>query len=230
MKMKELESRTGVSRESIRYYIREGLLPEPKKLKRNVAEYGIEHVERTQLIKRLQDEHFLPLKVVKKVLDTVTDQASRGTLSRPALSQLLSSLIQGNEDSTPISVTDLVASTCLSEEDIEEMAAVNAIEIDPKGLLSAQDAEVVRLWADARSAGFTADRGWGRDFLKRYVEICEQWAELETGRFLAAFADTPDEEAAEIGARGLAISNRLAALLHNHAVLRLIRESTVSRR
>ena len=226
MKMKELESRTGVSRESIRYYIREGLLPQPKKLKRNVAEYGIEHVERTQLIKRLQDEHFLPLKVVKDVLDTVTDEASRGTLSRPALSQLLSALIQSSEDPSPVPVGDLIASTCLSEEEIEEMADVNAINIDAEGLLSAQDAEIVRLWADARSAGFTAERGWGLDFLKRYVDICEQWAELETGRFLAAFADTPDEEAAQIGARGLAISNRLAELLHNHAVLRLIRESS----
>ena len=34
MKMKELEARTGVGREAIRFYIREGLLPEPERPKR----------------------------------------------------------------------------------------------------------------------------------------------------------------------------------------------------
>ena len=69
MKMKELESQTGVNREAIRFYIREGLLPEPEKPRRNVAYYTKEHVERIRLIKKLQDEHFLPLKRVKAVLD-----------------------------------------------------------------------------------------------------------------------------------------------------------------
>ena len=41
MKMKELERETGVGRETIRFYIREGLLPEPERPKRNVAAYGI---------------------------------------------------------------------------------------------------------------------------------------------------------------------------------------------
>ena len=34
MKMKELETRTGVGREAIRFYIREGLLPDPEKPQR----------------------------------------------------------------------------------------------------------------------------------------------------------------------------------------------------
>ena len=33
MKMKELEDRSGIGRETIRYYIREGLLPEPERPK-----------------------------------------------------------------------------------------------------------------------------------------------------------------------------------------------------
>ena len=228
MKMKELESRTGVSRESIRYYIREGLLPQPKKLKRNVAEYGDEHVERTQLIKRLQDEHFLPLKVVKTVLDRVSEEASVRQLTRPALAQLLSALVQDTEDKSPTTVDDFVASTCLSAEEIEAMAEVRAVSIEENGVLQARDAEIVRVWADARAAGFTAERGWDLDFLKQYVALFEHWAQLETELFLNAFCDTPDDEAAEVGARGLAISNRFAALLHNNAVLRLLRESSVA--
>ena len=43
MKMAELERRSGVGRETIRYYIREGLLPEPERRARNVAVYGDVH-------------------------------------------------------------------------------------------------------------------------------------------------------------------------------------------
>ena len=38
MKMAELERRSGVGRETIRYYIREGLLPERERRARNVAD------------------------------------------------------------------------------------------------------------------------------------------------------------------------------------------------
>ena len=33
LKMKDLEAQTGVSREAIHFYLREGLLPEPQRLK-----------------------------------------------------------------------------------------------------------------------------------------------------------------------------------------------------
>ena len=68
MKMSELVQRTGVNKETIRYYIREGLLPKPRKLGRNMADYNEESVERIALIKDLQDNLFLPLSVIKKIL------------------------------------------------------------------------------------------------------------------------------------------------------------------
>ena len=56
LKMKDLETRTDVSREAIHFYLREGLLPEPERPKRNVAHYNEGHVARIKLIKRLQEE------------------------------------------------------------------------------------------------------------------------------------------------------------------------------
>jgi DNA-binding transcriptional MerR regulator len=44
---------TGVGREAIRYYIREGL-PEPARPDRNFALYDASFVERILLVKRLQ--------------------------------------------------------------------------------------------------------------------------------------------------------------------------------
>jgi DNA-binding transcriptional MerR regulator len=68
VKIRELVKQTQVSKETIHYYIREGLLPRPRKLGKNVAEYSDRYVERIRVIKELQDHCFLPLSVIKKIL------------------------------------------------------------------------------------------------------------------------------------------------------------------
>ena len=68
MRIGELAERTGVSRETIHFYLREGLLPRPRKAGRNMAFYEDTHVERLLLIKRLQNERFLPLARIKQLL------------------------------------------------------------------------------------------------------------------------------------------------------------------
>ncbi len=72
LKMSELAERSGVSAPTIRHYIREGLLGDGEDIRRtsrNMAYYPPELVERIQLIKRLQEERFMPLRVIKEVLE-----------------------------------------------------------------------------------------------------------------------------------------------------------------
>ena len=68
MKIGELVKQTQVSKETIHYYVREGILPRPRKLGKNVAEYNESYVDRIRLIKEFQDHCFLPLSVIKRVL------------------------------------------------------------------------------------------------------------------------------------------------------------------
>jgi DNA-binding transcriptional MerR regulator len=68
VKIRELVKQTQVSKETIHYYIREGLLPRPRKLGKNVAEYNDRYVDQIRVIKELQDHCFLPLSVIKKIL------------------------------------------------------------------------------------------------------------------------------------------------------------------
>jgi DNA-binding transcriptional MerR regulator len=75
LKMKELAEASGVSAGTIKHYLREGLLPEPVKTSRNMAYYPPEFVERIRLIKQLQEERFMPLKLIKEVLDEDPDRA-----------------------------------------------------------------------------------------------------------------------------------------------------------
>ena len=72
LKMSELSERSGVSAPTIRHYIREGLLGDGddiRRTSRNMAYYPPELVERIRLIKRLQEERFMPLRVIKEVLE-----------------------------------------------------------------------------------------------------------------------------------------------------------------
>src|SRR5262245_60242936 len=70
MRMAELSARSGVARETIHFYLREGLLPRPRKGGRTVAYYDEEHLDRLRLIRRLREEKYLPLAVIKRLLES----------------------------------------------------------------------------------------------------------------------------------------------------------------
>jgi DNA-binding transcriptional MerR regulator len=72
LKMSELAERSGVSAGTIKHYLREGLLDdggEVVRTSRNMAWYPPGFVERIRMIKRLQEERFMPLRVIKDVMD-----------------------------------------------------------------------------------------------------------------------------------------------------------------
>ena len=69
LKIKELVQRTQISKETIHYYIREGLLPKPRKRCKNMADYDESYIEKIRRIKELQHDHFLPLGVIKDITE-----------------------------------------------------------------------------------------------------------------------------------------------------------------
>ena len=79
LKMSELAARSGVSAGTIKHYLREGLLDdggEVVRTSRNMAWYPAAFVERIRLIKRLQEERFMPLRVIKDVMDDDPSRAA----------------------------------------------------------------------------------------------------------------------------------------------------------
>ncbi len=80
LKMSELAERSGVSAGTIKHYLREGLLgpaTEVLRTSRNMAYYPPEFVDRVRLIKRLQEERFMPLRVIREVMAEDPDRAAR---------------------------------------------------------------------------------------------------------------------------------------------------------
>ncbi len=66
--LRELRRETDVTERTVRYYIKEGLLPPPQG-SGPFSRYGYEHWLRLQFIKRLKDE-YLPLSEIKNLLDS----------------------------------------------------------------------------------------------------------------------------------------------------------------
>lgn len=75
LRMRDVVRETGLPRETIHFYLAEGLLPRPKKTGRNTAFYSGEHVRRAQLIKGIQEKHFLPLRAIRALLEDADDSS-----------------------------------------------------------------------------------------------------------------------------------------------------------
>src|SRR5579884_2238672 len=80
LRMSELAERSGVSAATIKHYLREGLLgseEEVVRTSRNMAYYPADFAARIRLIKRLQEERFMPLRVIRDLLASDPDHVER---------------------------------------------------------------------------------------------------------------------------------------------------------
>ncbi len=69
LRVSELSERAGVPLATIKFYIREGLLPPPSVIAgKNVGYYPPSLIERLTLIKKLREERFLPLRVIRAMV------------------------------------------------------------------------------------------------------------------------------------------------------------------
>ena len=84
--MSELADASGVSAGTIKHYLREGLLGDEDgivRTSRNMAWYPPGYVDRIRLIKRLQEERFLPLRMIKELLAERPPRTPRADVELP---------------------------------------------------------------------------------------------------------------------------------------------------
>ncbi|HET6301161.1 MerR family transcriptional regulator [Microbacterium sp.] len=75
MRISELSTRSGVPVATLKFYIREGLLPRGEAVSATNAEYGEEHLARVRLIAALADVRGLPLSRVREILALIDEPA-----------------------------------------------------------------------------------------------------------------------------------------------------------
>ncbi|MGW1201112.1 MerR family transcriptional regulator [Streptomyces sp. NPDC002536] len=73
MRLAELSERSGVSTATIKYYLREGLLPPGRRVTATQAEYGEEHLRRLRLVRALIQIGRVPVAVAREVIAAAED-------------------------------------------------------------------------------------------------------------------------------------------------------------
>lgn len=94
-KMSEVVAHTNIPKSTILYYIREGLLPEAKKLKSNVHRYSDEHIELLRYIKYMQEEIGSTNEQIKFALQNKNQSLSSSFSMIEPLMNTLSSIPSG---------------------------------------------------------------------------------------------------------------------------------------
>ncbi len=222
MRMRELEKASGVGRETIRYYIREGLLPEPDRASRNSAFYNDTHVSRLRAIKRLQEERFLPLAVIRSLLEAEDGERWLAPEAFPMLDSMLAARLG---DGARVSVAVLAEQLRNGADSIAELSAVGMISVDGDGMVSARDVGIAHAINDLSDIGFTEELGFAGEQLRFYLDFTEWVTNQEMRLFFERTAGHVGEaRALDMAERGVSIVNDLLSQLRTRALLRKLGE------
>ncbi|MFZ5597649.1 MAG: MerR family transcriptional regulator [Bacillota bacterium] len=123
--MRELERITGFTRATINFYIREGILPAPKKSAKNMAYYDENFIKRLNIIKKMKEDHKLSLQQMKNMFQA-TDYGMKPDLIVQVLNSIFHSIAPDTSFS-PITWDKLVEESGLSEEMLQDLLNMKLI-------------------------------------------------------------------------------------------------------
>jgi DNA-binding transcriptional MerR regulator len=214
-KISELADRADVPVATVRHYLREGLLPEPVKTSRNMAYYPPEFADRIRLIKRLQEERFMPLKVIRQALESNGGDLERLGALADAGDSLVDQALAPLAERT--SETELLERYDLPRRALERLAELDVLSPDERGYSHA-DVRVIEAVAKFRERGWNERTGFGARDVARLMEGLAPVIEDELSLMLERFAALDPERAAEILEGGIAPFPELIGALHAKAL------------
>jgi DNA-binding transcriptional MerR regulator len=209
LRMRELAEASGVPGPTIKHYLREGLLPEPVKTSRNMAYYPPEFVDRIKLIKRLQEERFLPLKAIKTVLDEDPDRAA----AMLALGdQILERALAGERART--SAAEVRKRYGVPKEVLDRLAELEVLTPNSRGY-SPSDVKIIEAISRFRAGGYDEQIGFTVYDTLRYKTALEELARKEVDVVMERLAgEVPPERVVEMLEAGAQPLKDLIAALH----------------
>ena len=223
VKMSELAERAGIPKETIHYYLREGVLRKPRKKGKNRADYNESYIEQIHIIKGLQDNYFLPLSVIKKIIkkqkrQSPSEKSSFQLLNEyfKPLERLLNSEVTGREALREV--------TGLSTKWLTQMEEWNVITPhikDGQPVYSQDDIIIGKLLVDMDRLGFGPKDGHDpenirriSDFVRDYIQNSQrEYYQSNMGRL---FSEERTEKEVEI--------RELMSLFFYHLYRKLVRE------
>lgn len=209
LKMSELVEASGVPGATIKHYLREGLLPEPIKTSRNMAWYRPETVERIKLIRRLQDERFMPLRAIRKVFEEDPDQAE-------ALLEVEDSILERAlaSERTRTSAAEVRKAYGVPAEALERLAEIGILTPNSRGY-SPSDVRIIEAISRFRAGGYDERTGFTVYDTLRYKRALESLVREEVDVVMERLAgEVSSDQAAELIESGAEPLRDFIAALH----------------
>jgi DNA-binding transcriptional MerR regulator len=227
LKMKELAEASGVSAGTIKHYLREGLLGdghEVVKTSRNMAYYPPEFVERIKLIKQLQEERFMPLSVIKSMLD---EDPERAAALVELEDRILERALAG--DRSRVSAAELRRRYEIPQEVLERLAELEVLTPTSRGY-GPRDVEIVEAISRFRAGGYDERIGFTVYDTLRYKRALEELVKEEVQVLMDRLAGELDpDHATNLIAAGTEPLNDLIAALHQKALVAELRRQRAAR-
>jgi len=223
LKMSELAERSGVSPGTIRYYLREGLLgggEDVVRTSRNMAYYPPSFLERIALIKRLQEERFMPLRVIRAAL---REDPERVRALIELEDRILDRALARAEDHRRVSRRLAEERYGVPRIVLDRLAEIGVLTPSQRGY-DGEDIKIIEAIASFRAGGYDEALGFTVYDTLRYRRALEPLVEEEVRALLDRLAGEVDvERAVEIVAAGTEPLRELIGAMHSKLLLAELR-------
>ncbi len=228
LKMSELAERSGVSPGTIRYYLREGLLGAGEDIvrtSRNMAYYQPDYVQRIELIKRLQEERFMPLRVIKRAL---REDPERVRALIELEDRILESALGSAQDRSRVSRKAVQERYGVPRNVLARLADIGVLTPNQRGY-DRDDVKIIEAIASFRAGGYDEALGFTVYDTLRYRDALAPLVREEVRALLDRLAGEVEvERAMEIVAAGVEPLRELLGAMHSKLLLAELRRQRVS--
>jgi DNA-binding transcriptional MerR regulator len=220
LKMADLARRSGVPAATIKHYIREGLLPAPAARNgRTMAWYDASMVGRINAIKKLQSTRFLPLKVIKGLLDDQGPAALAAT--EDAISSVLRRLAPVQSASR-----DMIIEAGMSATELDWLCEIGVVSPNRDGGKEQYDGDdlvMLKTLQAARDAGITREM-LPPQILESYLAAVQALVRMELNLFHAGVLAQGGERLTMLAETATVLSEQLVVLLRRKLLLPTLRQ------
>jgi DNA-binding transcriptional MerR regulator len=185
LRISELAALTEVPPASIKFYIKEGLLPPPVKTSRNMAYYDETFVEKIRLIKELQAHHFLPLRVIR---DIINQNNGNGSIEETKALLDLKGYLLGRpigDRKDPLPEKEVIRQYNTYEEELESLRRMRIVTPWQEGderMYGGDDLDFLEALENNRRLGFTREIGFQVEDLEIYLKNLDHGGDPSPGR------------------------------------------------
>ena len=218
LKMSELAERSGVSAGTIKHYLREGLLGGEEgivRTSRNMAYYPPGLVQRIALIKRLQEERFMPLRVIRRVLD---DDPERVRALVELEDRILERALASAEERR-VSAKEVRERYGIPENVLRRLAEIGVLS-PGRGGYAQDDVKIIEAIANFRAGGYDEALGFTVYDTLRYRKALEPLVQEEVRALLDRLAGEVEvDRALQMIAAGSEPLRELIGAMHSKLLL-----------